>query len=871
MAHLGIVARSILTAGGLILAQSGAAAAHVLIGWSTVGMHEMDDDYSVSALAAPDNSVHAQLLDPTGHLIRALGGVAVTYEAAAAPDGLIDSTSAGKTNFWDHVEALFGVGLAVDTGLTGSRMPGPDNLPQPCTFDAVAAQFVADSIPITPYADTGAMDSFPLMRLVARDAPGSELAASAPVVLPVSEAMRCASCHASGSDAAAEPSAGWIDDSSGARDVRLNILRLHDDREAGTDAFQAALATAGYDAAGLFATAIGGTPVLCARCHSTAAVPGSGIAGVEPLTQAVHRRMAGVVDPTTGLVLGSTDDRTGCTRCHVGSTERGAMTSAISDDGTRAIDCQSCHGTMLDLASSARRGWIDEPVCQSCHTGTATHNNGAIRYLSALEAAGQPRVAVDSTFATNGAAAGNVLYAASAGHGGLGCPACHGAPHAEFPSSERNDNLQPVALQGHVGMLVECERCHGEAPATVDGGPHGLHPVGQVWVDRHPDIVGEDGGSGAAQCQVCHGSDYRGTVLSRAQGDRTIDAGELGTKRFWRGFQVGCYTCHLGPRNSDRNPNGAAVVKDGTATTSENVAVAIALDAADADGNVLTLRIVSQPAHGTAVVDGTNARYVPEVGFAGSDSFTFAAWDGSTDSNLGTVSVNVEGPPDTATPTATVAAPGTATPVPLATATATGFASPCPGDCDGNGAVTIDELIVGVGIALDELPLSRCTAMDLSGDGRVTIDELTVAVTASLDGCTTSAAPTAPASPTPSGAANSTPTPSNGGASFASIQPIFNASCTDLACHSAQVAQGGLVLESGQSYAALVNAPASNASARQAGLLRVAPHDPEHSFLLIKLTSPAPGEGQQMPFGRTPLPADQIQLIRDWIAAGAAD
>jgi hypothetical protein len=80
-----------------------------------------------------------------------------------------------------------------------------------------------------------------------------------------------------------------------------------------------------------------------------------------------------------------------------------------------------------------------------------------------------------------------------------------------------------------------------------------------------------------------------------------------------------------------------------------------------------------------------------------------------------------------------------------------------------------------------------------------------------------------------------------------------------------------LVLERGQSYAALVNAPASNASAHQAGLLRVAPRDPEHSFLLIKLTAPGPGEGSQMPLGRTPLPADQIQLIRDWIAAGAAN
>ena len=61
--------------------------------------------------------------------------------------------------------------------------------------------------------------------------------------------------------------------------------------------------------------------------------------------------------------------------------------------------------------------------------------------------------------------------------------------------------------------------------------------------------------------------------------------------------------------------------------------------ATDRDRNRLPLRIVSQPGHGTVAIAATTARYFPDGGFVGVDTFTFAAWDGSTDSNLGTATV----------------------------------------------------------------------------------------------------------------------------------------------------------------------------------------------------------------------------------------
>jgi hypothetical protein len=59
----------------------------------------------------------------------------------------------------------------------------------------------------------------------------------------------------------------------------------------------------------------------------------------------------------------------------------------------------------------------------------------------------------------------------------------------------------------------------------------------------------------------------------------------------------------------------------------------------------------------------------------------------------------------------------------------------CPGDCDGDGEVTVDELILGVAIGIGIEPLESCPAFDVDGDGEVTIDELLQAVSAVLGGC----------------------------------------------------------------------------------------------------------------------------------------
>jgi len=60
----------------------------------------------------------------------------------------------------------------------------------------------------------------------------------------------------------------------------------------------------------------------------------------------------------------------------------------------------------------------------------------------------------------------------------------------------------------------------------------------------------------------------------------------------------------------------------------------------------------------------------------------------------------------------------------------------CTGDCNGNGTVEINELILGVNISLGTVPLSMCPAFDADGSTAVEIYELIAAVGNALNGCT---------------------------------------------------------------------------------------------------------------------------------------
>jgi sugar lactone lactonase YvrE len=59
----------------------------------------------------------------------------------------------------------------------------------------------------------------------------------------------------------------------------------------------------------------------------------------------------------------------------------------------------------------------------------------------------------------------------------------------------------------------------------------------------------------------------------------------------------------------------------------------------------------------------------------------------------------------------------------------------CPGDCNGDDEVRIDEALLGVMVALGKAPLESCAAMDSNQDGRVGVAELVDAVGSARYGC----------------------------------------------------------------------------------------------------------------------------------------
>ncbi|MCW5554120.1 MAG: hypothetical protein KIS67_18435 [Verrucomicrobiae bacterium] len=632
------------------------AANNQILGWNNLGMHCMDSDYSVFSILPPYNTIDAQLI-VAGKLITNGSGYTVTYQAVADPDGSINKTSAGKGNWMEFASLLYG-GVATNQGLPfpdpnlSFWMPGSSNTPQAMVFDADMKWFFAYGIPITPYDDTGNKNPYPMMRLIARNGSGTAIATN-DIVLPVSDEMDCRACHASGTQAAAQPAAGWVWSDNPERDFRLNILRLHDEQNFAQhhDLYVSALAARDFNPQGLYRGVVAdGKPVLCAVCHASEALGAGSYSNIPPLTASVHAKHATVVDPDLLITLDNSAHREACYRCHPGSATkclRGAMGGAIANDGTMAMQCQSCHGNMSNVGKASRTGWLHEPTCQQCHSGTATSNNGQIRYTSCFTDTNLwiERVAVNQTFATksNSPAPGLSLYRFSTGHGGLQCSACHGSTHAEFPATHRNDNVRNEKIQGHAGVMMECTACHVSMnvnSSTARGGPHGMHPVGANWVKDHHDFIG-----GLANCQVCHGVDYRGTPLSRMQASRIINVSMDGTPvsfPTYQGAEVGCYNCHNGPTqssaNTTANPTATSFVTN--TLNHQPLAFALPIGGAGASG-----RIIAQPAHGSVGLSNNLATYFPEPGYVGNDTFTFAAWNGSKNSTLATGTVTVaQGP-----------------------------------------------------------------------------------------------------------------------------------------------------------------------------------------------------------------------------------
>ncbi len=529
---------------------------------NNLGMHCMDREFSVFSILPPFNVVHAQVVQPvtgTKPLLLDDTKVDVFYAPVADANGSINSTSIGKTDFWAHVNALFGANLPAGEGLTGLWMPNDAPIPgaQKMQWDATNKEWVAFGLPITPTDDAGGTNTYPLMRIMARDKLTHAILGRLDVVTPVAQETDCSNCHATGKIAANDPNINWSTNSNLELQTKLNVLTLHDAKK-GTNLTAA-------------------QPVLCASCHYSPALDlaGSGPTGNQVghvwFSTAMHDFHGKQVDangnpifPHNGTALQT------CYQCHPGAVTkclRGAMV-------TGGMECLNCHGDMLAVGGEypllpggsldgtndghPRRPWIDVPRCQSCHTGDALSHLSGPNMVSAPDGirlkqayftgdnSASPFLATNKRFAENP----NTLFRFSKGHGNVNCESCHGSTHAEWPIADpkSNDNVAAFELQGHTGALVECNACHQRKTINAHTllGPHGMHVVNdkRFFYDDtgHEDLYENN----HAACTVCHGTDLNGTVLSRAAADRTFVTSK-GIKHAAKGQMISCTLCHSKP------------------------------------------------------------------------------------------------------------------------------------------------------------------------------------------------------------------------------------------------------------------------------------------------------------------------------------
>jgi len=536
-----------------------------ILATNDLGMHCVDADFSVFSILPPYNVVNAQVVR------RASSGkpvvvndslVSIRYQAVRDPAGSInssslDSTMGPKTNFWTYANALFGVQLLPGQGLKGLYMPADTTTVanKSLSWNAAGGLFKAEGVPITPKDDAGLLNRYPLMRLVASEKATGKDVAYLDVVLPVSEETTCSDCHDKGGTATQRTGITWSARLDKEVRTRENVLLLHDK----------------MNTTNLMAS----KPVLCAGCHYSPALDlaGTGPAGAQvgkpTMSSAMHayhsNKMQGYTDDWVRLGGTPNTQTQACYTCHPGRNTkclRGAM--------TETVNCQNCHGKMAAVGGTSplkaggsidgmndfkpRRPWKDLPRCQSCHSGDAVSSlnldpslmaSDGLRAIVAFDptdASASPRLASNKRFAENS----GQLFRFSKGHSGIACEACHNSTHAIWanPVDTHNDNVAAKELQGHTGTVAECSTCHvpGSLALTLNG-PHGMHNVGDPrWTSGHEHLA--EGNVRA--CAVCHGPNYRGTVLSKTAAVRTWKT-EFGTRTVPKDQIVGCYDCHNGP------------------------------------------------------------------------------------------------------------------------------------------------------------------------------------------------------------------------------------------------------------------------------------------------------------------------------------
>ncbi len=318
--------------------------------------------------------------------------------------------------------------------------------------------------------------------------------------------------------------------------------------------------------AGAHGAAYDADPAGCRTCH------GANLAGTAQSTAAVDRSYT-VSGNTYSIAAGT---QVGCATCHVSHVTTLAWVDGGHGAGYTAdpADCATCHGadgkgSSLSVAAAARSYTVNGKTfsiatgatvgCATCHVPHATA-------LAWVDGGHGPE------------------YASDPG----GCATCHGAQGAGTVLSKaaaaRSYTVNGKTYGIASGATVGCATCHV---------PHATTST-YVTATHGPAYEASPG-----DCTSCHGTDLKGTLLSKTAAARSFTYGRR-TTTFTSGETVTCAKCHVPHATTSSFVNGhdslyendkvSCQMCHGTSLRGASFSVAAADRSFSIDGRTVTIK-----------------------------------------------------------------------------------------------------------------------------------------------------------------------------------------------------------------------------------------------------------------------------------------
>jgi len=449
--------------------------------------------------------------------------------------------------------------------------------------------FAADGIPITPFDDSGRKNSYPLLRIQAKDKNGiltgipGQVLASVDTVVPVSAEADCWRCHTSSIDGGNGqaaclpgldsncPKPGSPTNRSGVAfavtradqdtggvppavskewAADWNIVRLHDAKH------QTTLANA--------------TPVACQKCHYSPALdlahlgPLGPEAGANGKEQSIHRSHSRVIHTFHGNLdlfkvsmpkpnsTARTDPKTGeptvnakverilnrtCYQCHPGR-DTNCLRGAMFNGG---LVCQDCHGSMKKVGDDFSASFPTIPYPTGADSTKripwasepgcqSCHTGDALSTIAKSDPnviAAKDGIRLLQAYRTNDAAATPIS-----------------APTSRFAENQSDGKrvLFRLSKDNHAGVF--CQGCHGSTHAEWP-----VKPASGAYIanDNRPAIELQGHPGKIIECKVCH---LPGTLPLSLNGPHGLHP--VNDSRWVEGHedfleahsQASCTTCH---------------------------------------------------------------------------------------------------------------------------------------------------------------------------------------------------------------------------------------------------------------------------------------------------------------------------------------